>query len=344
MTLHPLAKYPGPLSWRASRLANLRAAWSGRYPYIVQQLHQEYGDIVRVGPNELSVASPSAWDDIYSNRGENHQLAYPKSEVWHGDMGPKGTASSIFTTLDFKEHSGMRRYLEPAFTERAALQQEPILQQYADLCVERIKERIASAPSKRGLDVDIVQWLNFYFFDVIGDLAFGESFKCLEDCQYEDWMSSMNGVIKAHYFIISVRHYPMLYRLLMRLMPKSIKKQQEDHHNRAAGKVERRLKSTVDRPDIVSQMLQSKDGKTGLTMNELLENSKLFIIAGSETTATVLSGTLHHMLETPTSLKQLQEEIRQQFASPDEITLAALKKLEYLDAVIHEGLRMCNPK
>jgi hypothetical protein len=31
-------------------------------------LHQKFGSIVRIAPNELSVCSPAAWADIYTSR------------------------------------------------------------------------------------------------------------------------------------------------------------------------------------------------------------------------------------------------------------------------------------
>lgn len=300
-----------------------------------------------MAPNELSFANPAAWDDIYSNSAGSNGHAFPKSQTWHGSLGHKDSPESIFTKPDFREHARQRRFLDPAFTERAVLQQEPIIHQYVDLCISKLRERITASRS-RHLATDLVPWLNFIMFDIIGELGFGESFGCLDKCEYEEWMSSMNGAVKATYFMISIRHYSIaLSRFLFWLLPAAIpgiKKQQEDHHNQAAAKVRRRLESEVERPDIVSQMLRSKDGKEGLSMGELLENAKLFIVAGSETTVTVLTGIFFHLIENPECLKKLKDEVRGAFGSLQEMSLTELKKLEYLDAVIHEGLRMCNPK
>ena len=65
-----LHRYPGPL------LASLTDCWRfwdvwGRRPDITQvSLHKKNGDIVRLGPNMLSFASPKALKDIYGlNKG-----------------------------------------------------------------------------------------------------------------------------------------------------------------------------------------------------------------------------------------------------------------------------------
>src|SRR4051812_9388000 len=65
--------------------------------------------------------------------------AFRKSELWHGN--PEGEPASVFTTIDFKEHARIRRFMDPAFSERAILQQEPILQEYVSLCINKLRER-----------------------------------------------------------------------------------------------------------------------------------------------------------------------------------------------------------
>jgi hypothetical protein len=69
----------------------------------------------------------------------------------------------------------------------------------------------------------------------------------------------------------------------------------------------------------------------------------LFINAASETTATALTGLVNNLVQNPQSLSTLEAEIRR-FSSPSELTLSALKQLPYLNAVLKEALRMCNPK
>ena len=67
------------------------------------------------------------------------------------------------------------------------------------------------------------------------------------------------------------------------------------------------------------------------------------MIAGTETTATALSGTTYHLLKNPSTLAKLVAEIREAFADFEDITLEALARLPYLHAVLQEGLRMYPP-
>lgn len=63
--LHPLSKYPGPF-WAS--ITNVYKAYqisTLNLPTNLVSLHEQYGDIVRIGPNDLSIRSPSAYNQIY---------------------------------------------------------------------------------------------------------------------------------------------------------------------------------------------------------------------------------------------------------------------------------------
>lgn len=80
-----------------------------------------------------------------------------------------------------------------------------------------------------------------------------------------------------------------------------------------------------------------------LTFDELKSNASTLIIAGSETTATALSGITYFVLSDANVHRKLNDEIRGAFASEGEIDMVSVQKLGYLQAVINEGLRMYPP-
>lgn len=92
----------------------------------------------------------------------------------------------------------------------------------------------------------------------------------------------------------------------------------------------------------ISYILRHNDEK-GLSRPEILKMANLLIIAGSETTATLLSGATFHLLKHPAAMEKLVTEIRTSFPDPAEMTFASLSKLKYLHACIQEGLRMYPP-
>jgi cytochrome P450 len=75
----------------------------------------------------------------------------------------------------------------------------------------------------------------------------------------------------------------------------------------------------------------------------MLSNSATLIQAGSETTATLLSGTLFLLLQNPDKMQKLVEELRGSFTSDKEMTIENTAHLTYLAAVLEEGLRLYSP-
>lgn len=80
-----------------------------------------------------------------------------------------------------------------------------------------------------------------------------------------------------------------------------------------------------------------------MSLDELEGNSSILIIAGSETTATLLSGLVYLLLKCPEKMKKLVDEVRSTFQDEGEIDLTSVNKLPYMVACIEEALRMYPP-
>lgn len=338
---HPLAHFPGPRSWSASRLPFIRSLISGTLVHDIEKLHREHGPVLRIAPNEITFAKAEAWADIFSPRPGH--LHFPKDPVWWARQ--PGQPESLLSVPTAEGHARMRKLLGPGFTERALKTQEPIVQKYVRLLIERLRERATTpdeAGGERGVVLDIVPWFNYTTFDIFGDLGFGESFNCLEHSRYHPWITLLFNSVKAASFVIATRFYPLINFLLMKCIPESIMKMQRDHYRQIVDKVQRRLNWEVERPDIMSHVIKY-DGEKGMTLGEIQATFMILTTAGSETTATVLSGTLNYLTANPDKLAILVKEVRGSFAREEEITLNTLSALSYLNAVISEGLRLCPP-
>ena len=69
---HPLSEFAGPKLWAASRLPYLYALLNATLVKRTRELHEQYGDIIRIAPDEISFANEEAWGDIYARR-KGHQ-------------------------------------------------------------------------------------------------------------------------------------------------------------------------------------------------------------------------------------------------------------------------------
>lgn len=257
-----------------------------------------------------------------------------------GDSG----IHSILSASD-ANHARYRRLLSHAFSERALREQEYLPLTYIDLLVRRLRDKVASSDSGATI-IDMVQWLNFTTFDIVGDLALGESFHCLEESRYHGWVSILFTQFKTAALFVSFRFFG-LDKPLKLMLPKSLLKKRTDHANTAKERIRRRLDQGTEgtdaqRNDFMTYVLRYNDEK-GMSVPEIEATFRVLVVAGSETTGTALSGIMGNLLQNPDAMRQVTEEIRRSFQHLSEIGAERASRLPYLNAVIEEGLRLCPP-
>jgi cytochrome P450 len=304
----------------------------------VASIHAKYGDIVRIAPNELSFAKSQAWDDIFGYR-PGHQ-EFPRNPVWWSR--PPGQPSSFITASDV-DHARMRKVMSHAFSDRALKEMEPILQKYAQLMVQRLRETTAGAGGgEKGAVVNIVDWYRFIMFDIVGDLLFNESFDCLSNGQFHWWIQGVFNAFKINAFLGCVRFFPGLETVLFKCIPQAMKDLQKRHYQAVVDKTQRRMQDGPARPDIMGFILRNNDEK-GMTIPEIESSMNVLSVGGSHNTASTLSGITNYLIKNPACLQRLTTEVRVAYRTSQDITLANLAELPYLNAVINEGLRMAPP-
>jgi cytochrome P450 len=309
----------------------------------IKELHDKYGDAVRIAPNEVSFTSgETAWPEIYGFRSGKYKNtgAYLKDLTWF----PK-PINGVYSMLlsDEANHSRMRRGLSHAFSDKALREQEKLVQQYVDLLVYRLGEHAAEKKH-----VNIVHWYNYTTFDIICDLSFGEPLYCLRDSAEHKWIQLILGSIKGLGLLTVNTKYPM-FGYYDRIRNYSVDltaaiRARTDFFHATREKVTKRLETTTDRPDFFSSILKNEDSDSkSISRDEMDTTAILFLSAGSETTATVLSGTTYLLLSNPDKHVKLVHEIRSTFSSADQITIEEVNKLEYMIACLQEGLRRYPP-
>jgi hypothetical protein len=83
---------------------------------------------------------------------------------------------------------------------------------------------------------------------------------------------------------------------------------------------------------------------TKLTKDHLTSEAIVMIVAGTDTTASTLALSLHHLLQQPEVYRKLQDEIRTVMPTLDSRPpIEELDSLPFLDACIKEGLRISCP-
>lgn len=232
-----------------------------------------------------------------------------------------------------------------SFTEASLRNQHPLIHHHADTLVDKLRQlAIASQNSTQsGALVNMTDWLNFFTMDVIGDLAFGEPFGCLKTGEYHTWVRTLFSYLKGMSLAAAPRYYPLTERLFMKLIPRSVIEGQRKHTEYANERILHRLELKTDRPDFMTPFLRNNVDFEHMSKREILSTFNFIIVGGSETTATTLTGIFNHLCKNERILKLLCTEIRDRYSKGEHITIDSIHDLPYLEAVLNEGLRMCNP-
>ncbi|KAK1676524.1 cytochrome P450 [Colletotrichum godetiae] len=334
---HPLRKYPGPILYAASRLPQLSHFSLGSSHSMGVHLHKKYGPIVRIGPNQLSYIDPGAWKDIQGHR-VGGRGGFPKDRALMGHQ-----VHSDILHADDATHTRQRRIFSHAFSEKALREQESLIRGYTDLLVSKLGEKASQRdgqPKDNAKTVDIVRMYNFTTFDIMADLTFGEPLGMLQDGDYVPWVSNIFSSVKYMVMGTFLRVYPIFGRLFAPLLSSSLKAEMEKHTKYSNDRVDRRLQYDKDRGDIWSLVQRNAD-LNNISRGEMYANAQIFMIAGTETTATLLSGLTFLLCQNTDKLRNLSEEIRS--LRLQDLNIINLQKLPYLNACLEEGLRMYPP-
>jgi averantin hydroxylase len=337
----PLRMFPGPWLCAISNIPYVVAQLKGTPHVMLQRLHEQYGPEVRFAPNRISSIKGSLYPEVYGPRPG-------KAELFKADTSERLAGAPGIVDAPYAQHRRYRRMLTHAFSPQGLREQEKTLQHYVDLLIKQL-----TMASKQG-DQDISRWLYWTTFDLIGKLAFGDDFACLETTTTHPWIS---GIIEALPMVIytstATKYLPV--KLIFLLVPKKMLERWIESAKLTALWTQRRIQLGSNRGDFMDQVLKHEilpenvdpqdPNLKGLTTKEFTSCVSDLTLAGSETSATALSGAVFYLLQHPACLKRVTEEVRASFATDASITMSTTtaSKLPYLTAVLQETLRIYNP-
>ncbi|EDU47128.1 cytochrome P450 4A5 precursor [Pyrenophora tritici-repentis Pt-1C-BFP] len=113
LTLHPLAKYPGPFLAKITDIYLAYYAYKGSRHLAFHRAHEQYGTYVRLGPNLLSINTATGLKTIYGFRSNVKKASFYEAFP----STPK--AVSVHSAIDKMQHARKRRVMSHAFSDSA---------------------------------------------------------------------------------------------------------------------------------------------------------------------------------------------------------------------------------
>ncbi|KAI0469055.1 cytochrome P450 [Xylaria cf. heliscus] len=202
-----LNEYPGPFMASLTDFWRLWDVWGRQSEVTHRKLHARYGDVVRLGPSTLSFADPKALKTIYGlNKG------FIKSDFYIVQQGvSKGRGlATLFSTTDNTFHAQLRRCVNSAFSMSALVQYEPFVNNTLKLFFEQTERLYVNNPE----GCDFVRWLQFYAFDVIGEVTYSKRHGFLERNEDVDGIVGYLG--NLFLYVAPIGQIPWLDRLFLK--------------------------------------------------------------------------------------------------------------------------------
>ena len=209
----------------------------------------------------------------------------------------------------------------------------------------RLKNRWKAAADKKS-DVDIQQDLMRYTVDVTTSLAFGYDMNTLEkegdviQEHLEKILPMINRRINAP--IPYWRHFKLPAD---HVLDKSLVAIRETIN----GFVARGRERLAQNPDLAAHptnlleamLVAPPEGDAAFTDEEIYGNVLTMLLAGEDTTANTMAWMTHFMVEHPEIQARMQAEASQVMGSAGQLSqLADAERLEYIEAVTHETMRL----
>lgn len=332
--LHQLCKFRGPTLLALTKFASVPMDARGHRPRVLTKLHRQYGDIVRIGPRELSINDTKVITAVLGAKSKC--IKGPWYLAAHGGKGER--ALSLHVTIDPSSRRARRRIWDKAFSVKALNTYEDTLRQYTDAVMERIDEKAKKNPA---FPVD--EWCMFFSFDIMGQIGFSKTFDMISKGKFSNEITLLEGFMSA---VMVLGNVPYMSEIA-RLLPNPL--QLFDDYTDLAVRERLELESRGDKseiPDIFNYLLDV-DEETGWkhTRKELQADAGLIIVAGSDTSSSTLTLALFNLALRPNCLARLRQELAKVFPPPTTINnfQALSKECVYLNAVIDETLRLHPP-
>lgn len=149
-------------------------------------------------------------------------------------------------TADDENHRRLRRIQSHAFSEKALGSQADIIDLYISKLIFNLSEK---AFCEETSVVDLVNWYNCTTFDLIGDLALGEPFGCLDHGLLHPWVRCMVQYIRTAVFHRAFASISPALASVMQIFYRSQVKDAKNHLRYGIDLARKRTDTKTARPD-----------------------------------------------------------------------------------------------
>ncbi|KAI8623937.1 cytochrome P450 [Xylariaceae sp. FL1651] len=357
----PLRSIPGPFLASCTRLWKVRSTISENTHWEHVELHRKYGPVVRIGPAEVSFSSPHVARNILS-AGKR----FYKTDFY--SVFPPPENPDIFTEIREEVHAMKKKVANVPYSMAAMRQLSPFIDDTIEFLVSRLggfctdpttnpKEGAFGGQKPQPI-LDLGNWLHYFAFDVLGEVAFGRSFGFLaagidkeNAIRIIDNSQKYNGIVgQVPEFDCILRRNPIC-KLIPALDPANnliTRIAKEEMAKRRPFEVEREGRGAGGdgREDLMASLIKGhlKDPQK-FHEGDIFAVAHGAIFAGSDSTASTMQSFFWLTLSAPRVYASLKTEIDAAVAAgtippSGNIEWTQAQALPYFQACLKEAMRL----
>ncbi|TAQ84790.1 hypothetical protein B7494_g6894 [Chlorociboria aeruginascens] len=337
----PLRKLPGPF------FASFTRWWLVIYVRRKQRhlddikLHRKYGPLVRIGPNEVSISSPSALNTIY---GSNAVTSFKKGLWYDGTGGAAKDSLNLFGEREYMEkYRFQRRLLGPIYSATSMKDFEPLVNDVLTKNVNKMRQL-------QGKIVDIDTWCIMFVLDLMANIVFSQSVGFIDQkggkddgtietlhksWDYMHWVGYIPGLFDVNEWV--ARNLPLISRNHLIHVTDTFEFGTREVEARRSKKIPN------DKLDLAAKLVKLHHDNPEFKKEWLRNMTMANFGAGVETTAVAISAFFYYITNFRLQEK-LQEEIlkaRKAGKLSDPPKLGELHaELPFLEACLNESMRL----
>ncbi|CAG9984559.1 unnamed protein product [Clonostachys byssicola] len=326
---HPLNKYPGPFVAKISSLFGAFHACNTDLHVKTLKDHDRYGSVVRHGPNKLVFNTAGALRDIYRNDQVTKSKSYLASQRAPGVF-------NLFNAIDPRLHQQKRKLAGRFLNKKSIDAFELAMIQQIDIFIQQLGAHSVKGP------INMTSQTKYLAIDIMGHLLFEYPLNLQTEATHHHMMYSrasffFNVAFQIPSFVdLGIRNLQSLWSMFSR--------------KRYVETLEQIIRSRLSQGQHVKNELQFLSAKMTIPQDdqEWIDDAKTealwHMLAGSDTTSTLLSALCFYLARNPRCYQRLCLEVRSTFKEGVDIRGGPLlASCTYLRACIDEALRMTPP-
>ncbi|KAI6021735.1 hypothetical protein PISMIDRAFT_674045 [Pisolithus microcarpus 441] len=252
-----------------------------------------------------------------------------------------------------EDHKRQRKSLMPAFTQAAIRNLTPIFYNSAHKA-KLAWEAVIDASGGDSTVIEVQNWMNHISLDTIGLAGFSHDFGALDGKPasiteiFDTFGSSNRSAVNVGLLLLSqvfplFAYVPTSRSKLFRDMQRTMQNISTELLARTRKEKEEGVLDGKEDKSIIGVLVKANDSDSSihLTHEEVLAQMKVLLVAGYETTSITMTWALLELAGNPDIQNKLRQEL---LAFGEEPTYDQQQNsLPYLDAVVHETLRVHPP-